>query len=124
MLVPGELRRNECDGVIARVESAGLARYLGSLALPIVDVSHFRLLPQRSRWGMPMMTQLPDSLMPLQLAKELLGETELTLADVAERCGFEHADYFRVVFKRHEGVTPGAWRSISLSGGHLLLGIS
>ncbi|MBC8095976.1 MAG: helix-turn-helix domain-containing protein, partial [Akkermansiaceae bacterium] len=46
----------------------------------------------------------------LQRAKELLEETQLTLADVAERCGFEHVEYFHVVFKRHEKVTPGAWR--------------
>lgn len=46
----------------------------------------------------------------LQRAKSLLAETKLTLADIAGRCGFEHPEYFNVVFKRHEKVTPRAWR--------------
>ena len=46
----------------------------------------------------------------LQRAKSLLAETQLTLADIAGRCGFEHPEYFNVVFKRHEKVTPRAWR--------------
>ncbi len=43
-------------------------------------------------------------------AKALLTETKLTLADIAERCGFEHPEYFNVVFKRHEQMTPRNWR--------------
>lgn len=43
-------------------------------------------------------------------AKTLLAETKLTLADIAERCGFQHPEYFNVVFKREERVTPSAWR--------------
>jgi LacI family transcriptional regulator len=43
-------------------------------------------------------------------AKALLTETKLTLADIAKRCGFEHPEYFNVVFKRHEQMTPRNWR--------------
>jgi len=43
-LVPEELSRGECDGVIARIETAPLARFLGEMRVPIVDVSRFRLL--------------------------------------------------------------------------------
>jgi len=43
-------------------------------------------------------------------AKALLTETKLTLADIAARCGFEHPEYFNVVFKRHERMTPRSWR--------------
>ena len=50
-IVPEELRRGECDGVIARIESPKLASYLATLKLPMVDVSRFRLLPARALCG-------------------------------------------------------------------------
>ncbi len=43
--------------------------------------------------------------------KQLLGETELALYQIAERTGFEHVEYLSVVFKRETGVTPSAWRA-------------
>ncbi|MEI6714771.1 MAG: DNA-binding transcriptional regulator [Verrucomicrobiota bacterium] len=48
----------------------------------------------------------------LDRAKRLLRETELGLAEVADRCGFEHPEYFSVVFKREEQLTPHAWRKL------------
>jgi LacI family transcriptional regulator len=44
------------------------------------------------------------------LVKTLLATTELTLAAIAERTGFEHVEYLNVAFKRVEGVSPGAYR--------------
>jgi len=44
-IVPAEVRRGGCEGVIARVESATLARYFADVMVPIVDVSRFGLLP-------------------------------------------------------------------------------
>lgn len=46
----------------------------------------------------------------LSRVKQLLGETELPLAVVAERTGFEHVEYLSVVFKRETGLTPSRWR--------------
>jgi LacI family transcriptional regulator len=43
-------------------------------------------------------------------AKQLLADTDLTLADVAARTGFEHAEYFSVAFKRETNSTPGTYR--------------
>ncbi|MDX1963242.1 MAG: DNA-binding transcriptional regulator [Pirellulales bacterium] len=46
----------------------------------------------------------------LERAKQLLAETSLTLAAVAERAGFGHAEYLSTVFQKMLGTNPGAWR--------------
>ena len=54
-----------------------------------------------------------EEILQVRLArvKQLLGETELALYQIAERTGFEHVEYLSVVFKRETGVTPSAWRA-------------
>ena len=46
----------------------------------------------------------------LRRARELLGETDLPLAFIAERAGFRHQEYLGAVFKRQVGQTPGQYR--------------
>lgn len=46
----------------------------------------------------------------LTRVRELLRETELSLAVIAERTGYEHAEYLSVVFKRETGMTPSEFR--------------
>lgn len=46
-------------------------------------------------------------------ACRLLEESDLPLAAVAERCGFEHAEYFSRLFKMKIAVTPGEFRNQS-----------
>jgi len=46
----------------------------------------------------------------IQRAQSLLIETELSLADIAERTGFRHQEYMGSVFKARLGKTPGAIR--------------
>jgi LacI family transcriptional regulator len=46
----------------------------------------------------------------VNLVKTHLSTTNLTLAVIAERTGFEHADYMSVAFKRVTGITPGEYR--------------
>ena len=46
----------------------------------------------------------------LETAKRLLQETSLTLPDVAERSGFEHAEYMAYVFRRRAGISPSEHR--------------
>lgn len=41
---------------------------------------------------------------------ELLTESDESLAQIAGICGFEHAEYMHVVFKREMAVTPGEFR--------------
>lgn len=43
-------------------------------------------------------------------AQELLGRTELPLAEVADACGFADQSHFTRVFVRATGTTPGRWR--------------
>jgi LacI family transcriptional regulator len=43
--------------------------------------------------------------------KTLLASTDLPLAQIAERTGFEHVEYLSVAFKRVTGLTPSAWRA-------------
>ena len=50
----------------------------------------------------------------LSYAKELLLELSLSVAEVAARCGFEDESYFCRFFKKHEGISPGAFRRRSV----------
>ena len=43
--------------------------------------------------------------------KELLGETDLPLAEIAERAGFRYVEYLSAVFKSKTGMPPGAYRN-------------
>ncbi len=42
--------------------------------------------------------------------RELLAESDESLSQIANLCGFEHPEYMHVVFKREVGVTPGEFR--------------
>jgi LacI family transcriptional regulator len=46
----------------------------------------------------------------LERVVELLTDTDLPLASVARRAGFQHAEYLSVAFKRHYGVPPSEFR--------------
>src|SRR5262249_8451250 len=46
----------------------------------------------------------------MERAKQLLTETDLTAADVAEKCGFSQPKYFNQVFHARMGLPPGAFR--------------
>jgi LacI family transcriptional regulator len=48
-------------------------------------------------------------------ACRLLEESDLPLAEVAEKCGFEHAEYFSRLFKKKLGSTPGEFRKTPLA---------
>ncbi|MDI5983588.1 AraC family transcriptional regulator [Halomonas sp. M4R5S39] len=43
-------------------------------------------------------------------AQSLLINTELSVAEVAERVGYRHASYFNTAFRKVVGVTPGGYR--------------
>ena len=44
------------------------------------------------------------------LVEKLLMETDLSLHEIAERCGFRHPEYLSAAFKRRYGVSPSQWR--------------
>jgi LacI family transcriptional regulator len=43
-------------------------------------------------------------------ACRLLETTQLTMMDIAERCGYEHVEHFSTVFKKTVGHSPGHYR--------------
>jgi LacI family transcriptional regulator len=49
----------------------------------------------------------------IKRAKELLHNTELTAERIAALCGFDHPEYFLVVFKRITGMTTSEYRKQS-----------
>jgi LacI family transcriptional regulator len=46
----------------------------------------------------------------LARARQLLAETDHPIRRIAELVGYEHVEYFNVVFKREIGQTPGRYR--------------
>jgi LacI family transcriptional regulator len=46
----------------------------------------------------------------LDRVKNLLKQTDLSLEQIAEHAGFNHAEYMQVAFKREVGTTPGKYR--------------
>ena len=46
----------------------------------------------------------------LARAQKLLGGTDMSLAEIASRCGYCHASFFIRTFRRATGLTPAAWR--------------
>ncbi len=42
--------------------------------------------------------------------KELLVETPLSIADISERCGFQHPEYMSSALKKHTGWSPARYR--------------
>ena len=53
----------------------------------------------------------------LERVKQLLAETDLSIAAVAERAGFEHAEYLSAAFKQLVGCSPSTYRRRHRTGG-------
>jgi LacI family transcriptional regulator len=45
--------------------------------------------------------------------KVLLRETDLPIQDIADRSGYEYAEYMAATFKRATGLTPSEFRQSS-----------
>jgi len=52
----------------------------------------------------------------LDQVKSLLKMTTCTMEEIAERTGFENADYMQVAFKREVGTSPGNFRRQNMVG--------
>jgi len=48
--------------------------------------------------------------MRMQQAKQLLLESDLTVTEIAEKCGYSDVYYFSNAFRRHTGINPTAFR--------------
>lgn len=66
----------------------------------------FRKYLGRSPQGVIRQTQI-------KRVRQLLAETDLTLASISELAGYKHTEHMAVVFKRETGETPGQFRARS-----------
>ncbi len=91
------IRQHACDGI--NVETVLRHVYISRSALQ----EHFRKATGRS---------IHDVIIDMRLArvKELLAQTSLSLAEIAERTGFRHPEYMSNVLKRRTGWSPARYR--------------
>lgn len=91
------IRENVRGGI--NVET--VLRHLGVARTTLQN--HFRASLNRS---------VHDVLIEARLAcvKELLIETQLSIADISERCGFQHPEYMSAALKKHTGLSPARYR--------------
>jgi AraC-like DNA-binding protein len=54
--------------------------------------------------------------MRMDLARQLLARSGLTVAAIGERCGYPECHHFAARFKAHHGMAPGAWRRRTAAG--------
>ncbi len=52
----------------------------------------------------------------LARVRAMLASTDLSVAMIADRTGFQHAEYLSVAFRRETGLTPTAWRARNRGG--------
>ena len=95
-------------------------RYLRENALTGVSVSDIvrrvplsrRVLEQRFKRTLGRTPHEELTRIKVTRIKALLGETDLSLSEIAKRTGFEHDEYLSVFFRRAEGVPPGKFRRL------------
>ncbi len=46
----------------------------------------------------------------IKLAKQLIAENKYSISQISAHCGFSDANYFIRMFKKMEGITPGAYK--------------
>lgn len=91
------IRDHACDGI--KVEDL----------LRAVPVSR-RVLESRFRRTLGRTPHEEIVRIQLRRVRQLLEETDLPLAVIADRAGFKHVEYLSVVFKRHFGLPPSQYR--------------
>jgi transcriptional regulator GlxA family with amidase domain len=81
----------------------------------IAGVTEFAAIPGRTlkrrfkaATGSPLIDYLQN--VRVEEAKRLLENTERPIEDISERVGYSDASFFRRLFKRLTGLTPGHYR--------------
>lgn len=74
-----------------------------------------QIFPKSSDWTRTVLSfsthPAKTETMRMKRACELMKETTLSVADIAEQTGFQTPGYFIKVFKNHFGETPGHYAS-------------
>jgi LacI family transcriptional regulator len=91
------IRENACNGI--RVEDVA----------DHVSLSYSTL---KRRFDRFLSRSIHDEIQRVRIerVRELLKETDMTLAEIARTTGFRHQEYLGAVFKSHTGTTPGQFR--------------
>lgn len=63
---------------------------------------------------------IPDDIAQTRVkaGKQLLKDTEKSVIEIAEQCGFLSSNVFIKTFKKYEGITPGVYRKLLLEEKH------
>jgi transcriptional regulator GlxA family with amidase domain len=101
------------DSLVRRCEDWLQERYTEHDA--VVRVAEFAAIPERTlkrrfkrATGSPLIQYVQN--LRVEAAKRLLENTDLPIEDISERTGYSDASFFRRLFKRLTGLTPGHYR--------------
>ena len=92
------------------VPSAGEAWVLGAPAGDLPTRRRLGYLPELFRYQ-GWMSAREVLRLRLERVKQLLADTDWSLAEIAERTGFKHGEYLHTMFTQKTGVTPGRFRA-------------
>lgn len=124
MLMLAEITRREMPGAGAEKASAALAaraaQYICThFHVPLsttLIASELRCNPDylgrvfRAGFGHTLTEEI--HLQRLHFVRRELMDSDLNIDEIARSCGYEDVGYFRRIFKRHEGMTPKAYRRL------------
>lgn len=108
------LRKEQTKGGIEKIRKFIEAHYMENISLKTIAAKFFMnpvYLGQlfRKTYGV----YFNDFLLGIRVgeAKKLLRQTDLRMYEVADKVGFQNADYFVTQFEKLEGVTPTEYRN-------------
>ena len=111
LFVPSR-ERNTADSLIKPALDMMEAAYMRDITL----AESARVTPQhfcrvfKARLGSRPLEYLAR--LRISKAKQLLVDTDMTIAEIAAAVGYSDQTYFGVVFKRYEGMSPSAFRRL------------
>lgn len=105
----GRLTKAQLRKLTARFEAAGGRRLSIAQMAETVGLSEswFSAVFKKTTGATPLQWQLQER---VNLAKRLLSETDLSVADIAGRLSFSDQAHLTKVFRQVSGQTPAAWR--------------
>jgi LacI family transcriptional regulator len=113
-----EARQSTDVTAVDSPEIAAAIRFIREHACDGIDVSHLLEHNPLSRRKLEYQFLEATGITPhemitrvrMEKVRQLLQDTDLSLKQIADLCGFEHPEYMNVVFKRHYKITPGKFR--------------
>ena len=120
LVKPQGIRTRQSTEILAinDPEIASALRFIRENALQGINVSDVlrkvplsrRVLENRFRKEIGRTPHEEITRLKLDRVKELLIATDFSLAEIAQRTGFDHLEYLSVFFRKSEGMPPGRYR--------------